>query len=105
VTGSRKSSTDCGRKALDVWWDQDIGPGQPWDQTVAVRLEGARCVVAVWSTLSVAAPWVKEEAGAGKQRGILVPVRIHDVDPPLGFGLIQAADLRFWKGDLREACG
>jgi hypothetical protein len=89
-------------EGLDVWWDQDIGPGQPWDQTVAAKLEGARCVVAVWSTLSVAAPWVKEEAGAGKQRGILVPVRIHDVDPPLGFGLIQAADLRFWKGDRTD---
>jgi hypothetical protein len=87
---------------LDVWWDRDIEPGQPWDETVAARLRDANCVVAVWSTLSVNAPWVKEEAGAGKQRGILVPALIHDVAPPLGFGLIQAADLRFWKGDRSD---
>ena len=87
---------------IEVWWDRDIEPGQSWDETVAARLRDANCVVAVWSTLSVNAPWVKEEAGAGKQRGILVPALIHDVEPPLGFGLIQAADLRFWKGDRAD---
>ena len=89
-------------EGLAVWWDRDIEPAQPWDETVAARLRDANCVVAVWSTLSVNAPWVKEEAGAGKQRGILVPALIHDVEPPLGFGLIQAADLRFWKGDRAD---
>lgn len=89
-------------EGVEVWWDRDIEPGQPWDETVAAHLHGADCVVAVWSTLSVNAPWVKEEAGAGKQRGILVPALIHDVAPPLGFGLIQAADLRFWKGDRSD---
>lgn len=84
---------------FEVWWDQDIEPGAPWDQTIAHQIESARCVVVVWSSLSITAPWVKEEAGLGKARGILVPVRIHDVDPPLGFGLIQTADLRLWKGD------
>ncbi len=82
-----------------VWWDQDIEPGAPWDETIAQQIESARCIVVVWSSLSVTAPWVKEEAGHGKARAILVPVRIHDVDPPLGFGLIQTADLRLWKGD------
>lgn len=82
-----------------VWWDQDIEPGAPWDQTIAQHIESARCVVVIWSSLSITAPWVKEEAGVGKARAILVPVRIHDVDPPLGFGLIQTADLRLWKGD------
>lgn len=84
---------------IGVWWDQDIEPGAPWDQTIAQQIESAHCVVVVWSSLSITAPWVKEEAGLGKARGILVPVRIHDVDPPLGFGLIQTADLRLWKGD------
>jgi hypothetical protein len=86
-------------EGLKLWWDQDIGPGQSWDETIKQRMENARCIVVVWSSLSVTAPWVKEEAGHGKARGILVPVRIHDVEPPLGFGLIQAADLRYWKGD------
>lgn len=89
-------------EGLDVWWDQDIGPGVPWDESIKTRIEAAKCIVAVWSTLSVTAPWVKEEAGHGKARGILVPVRIHDVDPPIGFGLIQAGDLRVWTGDTAD---
>ena len=89
-------------EGLDVWWDQDIGPGHAWDDTIKARMEGARCILAFWSTLSVTAPWVKEEAGHGKGRGILVPARLDDVEPPLGFGLIQAADLRYWTGDRRD---
>ena len=89
-------------EGLDLWWDADIGPGQPWDETIKSQLDGAKCIVAVWSSLSITAPWVKEEAGHGKARGILVPARIHDVVPPLGFGLIQAADLRVWKGDRAD---
>ena len=88
---------------LSVWWDQDIGPGEPWDDNIKAHINGADCIVAVWSKQSIDAPWVKEEAGHGKARGILVPVRIDDIDPPLGFGLIQAADLRIWTGDRTDA--
>jgi hypothetical protein len=62
----------------------------------------AKAVVAVWSSLSRNAPWVKEESAVGKNRGILVPVRIDDVEPPLGFGLIQAVDLISWSGDVKD---
>ena len=89
-------------EGLDLWWDNDLGPGQPWDETIKSNLDHAKCIVAIWSALSITAPWVKEEAGHGKSRGILVPARIHDVEPPLGFGLIQAADLRTWKGDRAD---
>lgn len=87
---------------IDVWWDQDIPAGAPWDETITTQLETAKCVVVVWSTLSVTAPFVKEEAGRAKARGVLVPVRIHDVEPPIGFGLLQAGDLRVWKGDTED---
>jgi hypothetical protein len=56
-------------------------------------------VIAIWSKASVAAPWVKEEATVGKNRGVLVPAKIDEVDPPLGFMMIQAADLVDWDGD------
>jgi len=35
----------------------------------------------------------------GKRRKILVPIRVDDVDLPLAFRHIQAADLTDWKGD------
>lgn len=90
------------RQGFSVWWDHGIAPGTQWDQTIQRELQSARLVCAVWSTLSVDAPWVKEEAGVGKARGKLLPVRIDDVEPPLGFGLIQSADLRGWDGDEKD---
>ena len=32
-----------------------------------------------------------------------MPAKIDPVEPPLGFGLIQAADLTDWDGDTRHA--
>jgi TIR domain len=86
-------------EGFSVWWDHAITPGAQWDQTIQQELNAARMVIAVWSDLSVNAPWVKEEAAVGKQKGKLLPVRIDNVEPPLGFGLIQMADLVGWTGD------
>jgi formylglycine-generating enzyme required for sulfatase activity len=47
--------------------------------------------------------WVLEEANNGKLRGILVPAKIDSVEPPLGFGLIQAADLTDWERETSHA--
>jgi hypothetical protein len=89
-------------EGLSVWWDHGITPGSQWDQTIQTQLNAAKAVVAVWSEASISAPWVKEEAGVAKNRGILLPVLIDDVEPPLGFSLIQAADLRGWDGDAKD---
>lgn len=90
-------------EGFTVWWDHGIAPGSSWHQTIQRELEAAKVVVAVWSELSTSAPWVKEEAMAGQARGALVPVRIDDVAPPLGFGLVQYADLIDWSGDIEES--
>ena len=84
---------------FDVWWDHGIKAGTEWDRSIHKELYAARVVLAIWSHASVAAPWVKEEATVGKNRGVLVPVLIDEVDPPLGFMMIQAADLIGWQGD------
>lgn len=89
-------------EGFSVWWDHGIAPGAQWDQTIQHQLDAAKAVVAVWSVESRNAPWVKEESAVGKNRGILVPVRIDDVDPPLGFTLIQASDLVGWSGDVKD---
>jgi len=90
-------------EGFSVWWDHGIRAGTEWDRTIRDELEAARIVIAVWSRASVDAPWVKEEAGVGKARGKLVPVKIDDIDPPLGFTLIQAADLVGWSGNRDDA--
>lgn len=89
-------------EGFDVWWDHGIKAGSEWDRSIHKELYAAKVVIAIWSDASVAAPWVKEEATVGKSRGVLVPARIDDVDPPLGFMMIQAADLVDWKGDRSD---
>lgn len=89
-------------EGFSVWWDHGITPGAQWDQTIHQELNAAKVVMAIWSEQSVSAPWVKEEAGVGKRRGILLPIRIDDVEPPLGFSLIQMGDLIGWNGDTKD---
>ena len=81
-----------------VWWDRHIQAGKTFDQAIAEALSAARCVVVVWSRESVASSWVREEADEGRKRGVLIPVLIDEVSPPLGFGRIQAAPMIDWDG-------
>ena len=76
-----------------VFWDRQILPGQPWSRLIEEKLTAAKAVVVVWSHTSVQSEWVKAEAMAARERGILVPVRIDAAPIPLPFGLIQTANL------------
>ena len=40
---------------------------------------------------------IAAEANAAKERGILIPVLLDSLEPPLGFRRIHAADLTNWK--------
>jgi formylglycine-generating enzyme required for sulfatase activity len=82
-----------------VFWDRRIPAGRRFDEFIAEQLEAARCVLVLWSKVSITSAWVKEEAADGRDRGILVPARLTDVMAPLGFRAIQAADLIGWRGD------
>jgi len=77
----------------DVWWDPEIPVGQTYREVIRKELESANCVLVVWSNGSISSEWVIEEADVGKKRGILVPVVIDSVEPPLGFRSIQTAQL------------
>ena len=66
-----------------VWWDRVIPPGRHFDEVIEEALNGARCVVVLWSQASVASNWVKTEAADAMQRKILIPALIEDVRIPL----------------------
>lgn len=84
---------------LTVWWDRKIPPGKTWDQVIGKALNEAKCIVVLWTRTSVASDWVKEEASRGARREALVPVLLDEVEAPLGFGRIEAAELAGWDGD------
>lgn len=89
---------------LSVWWDAHIGGGDDWRDTILRHLEAARGVIVVWSKRSVGGhgQFVRDEATRALKRGTYFPVRIDKVDPPLGFGEMQALDLSSWKGDRSD---
>ena len=89
---------------LSVWWDRGLAGGESWRTQIQTALDAAKCVIVVWTRESVgpAGDFVRDEAGQAKRRGVLVPVLLDKVDPPLGFGEIQAIDLTRWKGNPRD---
>ena len=50
------------------------------------------------SKASMESRWVHEDADDALGRGVLIPVLIEDVRPPIGFRSIQAAHLVNWDG-------
>lgn len=86
-----------------VFWDRVIPAGKTWREVIGAELENAECVVVAWSKASIKSHWVQEEADIGLRKGILIPVLIEDVLPPLGFQTIQAADLSKWDGETSSA--
>lgn len=92
-------------EGLEVWWDRGLPGGESWHTHIEGKLEGAACVVVVWSEHSKGTEggYVREEARRGLNRNILVPVLIdHIGELPLGFGEIQALDLTHWRGSSRD---
>ena len=90
---------------LDVWWDTDITGGSEWRREIEEQLDRARCVIVVWSTKSAGPEgrFVKDEASRAQRHGTYLPIRIDDIEPPLGFGEIHAISLQGWKGSRRDS--
>jgi len=87
----------------DVFWDPTIPAGKTWRQVIGHEIEHARCVIVAWSSNSNNSHWVLEESEIGRERGVLIPIMIEEVLPPLGFRSLQAANLSTWEGDLEDA--
>ena len=87
------------RTGWSIFWDRTIPAGKTWRQVIGSEIRACRSVLVVWSENSVTSEWVLEEAETGKRRGILIPVLLDNVEPPFGFGNIQAANLTAWNGD------
>lgn len=87
------------RLGLDVFWDQDIRPGEQFDARIEHELERAAHVVVLWSSHSFASEWVRAEAAFAQENECLIPVTIEPVALPLAFRLRQYVDLTEWRGE------
>lgn len=86
-------------EGLRVWWDREILAGSEFSTVIETELDGARVVVALWSEASVRSAFVRDECARALRAGKLLPVRVEDVDLPLGFGQIHTLDLLDWASD------
>lgn len=78
---------------FSVWWDREIPAGKSFDNVIEKAIDNSRCVIILWSAASIKSQWAKVEAEEGRKRGILVPILIEEVEIPLAFRNIQAANL------------
>jgi uncharacterized membrane protein YhaH (DUF805 family) len=82
----------------DVFWDREIPPGLTWADFLEQKIGAAKRVLVLWSAASTQSQWVREEARMGRDSGKLIPVMLDGVQPPFGFGEVQAANLSDWNG-------
>jgi hypothetical protein len=80
-------------------WDRQIPLGKSFDEVIEQQIAAAKCVIVLWSAISVAKEWVRSETAEGKRRGILLPVFIESVTAPLQFRSLNGADLSDWQGE------
>lgn len=96
---ARRIVDGLAREGLEAWWDHQIPPGRTWDEVIGERVSRAAVMIVIWSKHSVDSNFVKEEAQLGYEARKLVPVRVDDVEPPMGFRRTHAANLIGWRGE------
>jgi hypothetical protein len=94
---ARALANVLGTRGWKVWWDRKIAPGEAYDVTIERELGTCKCAIVLWSTASVHATWVRNEARRAARRKVLLPILIDAVEMPLEFENLQAADLTSWQ--------
>ena len=87
---------------LQVWWDRNLVAGSEFASVIEARLLSAAVVIVLWSSDSVHSSFVRDESSRALKQGKLLPVRIEDVELPLGFGQLHTLDLLDWDGDAGD---
>lgn len=86
-----------------VWWDQHLRSGTGFDRVIEAELEAARCVVVLWSPRARESQWVRNEASAAVERGVLVSLSLErTVHLPIEFRHIHTRSVAGWSGRRSE---
>jgi len=88
---------------LSVWWDRHIRGGAEFSLEIELELDAASVVVVLWSAGSRNSQWVRDEAAEARDKGKLIPLRLDEMQPPLGFRQVQSLAFASWDGDANAA--
>lgn len=92
-------------EGIDVWWDRELTGGGDFAAEIERHLRASPVAIVLWSAASVLSDFVRDESSRARDMGKLLPVRIAEVELPLGFGTLHTLDLLGWDGDADdEAC-
>lgn len=83
-------------EGYSVWWDRHITGGSEFSADIERQLMAASVVIVAWSKPARESPWVKDEAGVGREQGKLVALSFDAEQPPLGFRQYHAVDFSEW---------
>jgi TIR domain len=86
-----------------VFWDARIAAGQEFPRAIDQALDQASCAVVLWSSHSVSSSYVAAEAIRARDKGILLPASLEDVELPVPFNTIQTVSLAGWRGGHEDA--
>ncbi len=82
-----------------VWWDRHIRGGAAFAKDIESQLQKADAIVVAWSAAANESDWVKDEAVFGRDKGVLIPIRLDASEAPLGFRQYQTLEFDRWRGD------
>ena len=95
---AKKLADALQKRGWTVWWDPEIRAGERFDDVIEKALIESKCVVVLWSKLSVESQNVKDEATYALNRDKLVPILIEEVNLPFRFERINTGQLIDWDG-------
>jgi formylglycine-generating enzyme required for sulfatase activity len=107
---ARKLADALEKEGWSVWWDPKLRAGEHFDDVIEKALNEAKCVIVMWSNLSVNSEYIKAEATEALEQKKLVPVKIENVNLPFRFKRVQTPSLINWDGsrdspDFRKFVG
>ena len=95
---AKKLAAALGKQNYTIWWDPELRAGESIDAAIEKELKNARCVIVLWSKLSIKSDYIKSEASFALKLKKLVPVKIEPVELPFRFEDVQAGNLTGWDG-------
>ena len=99
---SERLADGLSANGVQVWWDRNLVAGSEFASVIEARLLSAAVVIVLWSAESVHSSFVRDESSRALKQGKLLPVRIEEVELPLGFGQLHTLDLLGWDGDAGD---